>query len=147
MATPILSRPATLVAGLGLSVLVVAGVLVMRRPSGTRQWTPDDHDQPQGVMPLPSAPTPRAEIDLSVLGETTWTARCAPCHGPNGQGDGPEGPMLHAPDLTRADWQARTSDDAIAEVIRKGRNRMPPTTLPPRTVEALVKRVRAHKAQ
>lgn len=54
--------------------------------------------------------------------------------------------MVRAPDLTLTDWQDRVTDEQIAEVIRKGRNRMPPFDLPPQVVSGLVARIRAARA-
>ena len=34
-------------------------------------------------------------------------------------------PLVHAADLSRPDWQASVSDEAIAQTIRQGRGRMP----------------------
>ncbi len=53
--------------------------------------------------------------------------------------------MLRAADLTRAEWQDRVSDAEIAEVIRKGRNKMPAFDLPPQVIQGLVLRIRASK--
>lgn len=72
-----------------------------------------------------------------------WSRQCASCHGIEGRGDGPNGPMVKAPDLSRPDWQAATSDEQIAAVIREGRNKMPRFDLPPPTIAGLVRRIRA----
>lgn len=54
--------------------------------------------------------------------------------------------MLKSPDLTRADWQAKVTDAELAEVIRKGRNKMPAFDLPPKVIEGLVRRIRLNRA-
>ena len=95
-----------------------------RAPTSVREWAPDDHDQPS---PTPNAPNargagtarPGAEIDLVQL---AWDKSCTSCHGARGRGDGPQGPMLRAADLTNAEWQVRVTDAEIGETIRKGRN-------------------------
>jgi cytochrome c oxidase subunit II len=52
----------------------------------------------------------------SDLGEQTFAGACAKCHGPEGQG-------LIGPEFT----SANTADaEAVAEVVRNGRGRMPP---------------------
>jgi cytochrome c oxidase cbb3-type subunit 3 len=53
--------------------------------------------------------------------------------------------MVRAPDLTRADWQARVSDEDILQVIRNGRNNMPRFDLPPAVLDGLVKRIRENR--
>ena len=112
-----------------------------------REWTPGDHDQPasapQGQEPRQKA----APQESGNLVEVAWGRNCAPCHGPRGAGDGPQGPMMRAPDLTRAEWQDKTTDDEIAQVIRSGRNKMPKFDLPPAVVEGLVRRIRTNRAR
>ena len=119
---------------------------------GLREWTPADHDRAEesaraaaGQSPAPGAipsGTPGGRPD-PVL-EATWAQQCAPCHGPVGRGDGPTGPMVHAADLTRPEWQASVTDADIARVIVNGKARMPAfPTLPPKVVSGLVARVRA----
>lgn len=110
-----------------------------------REWTPADHDQPantQAQAPQVSARPNASELDPSLI-DLAWQKNCTSCHGPRGRGDGPQGPMVRAPDLTRDEWQDRVSDQEIAEVIRKGRNKMPAFDLSPPIIEGLVKRIRA----
>lgn len=49
-----------------------------------------------------------------------WTKTCSLCHGPRGR---PSAGLAKkgVRDLSDPDWQRRTSDEAIAETIRKGR--------------------------
>lgn len=54
--------------------------------------------------------------------------------------------MVRAPDLTRSDWQDRVTDQELTEIIRKGRNKMPPFDLPAQVLDGLVKRIRASRA-
>ena len=55
--------------------------------------------------------------------------------------------MLKAPDLTSAEWQAKTSDEQIRQVISNGKNRMPKFDLPAEIVTGLVGRIRAAKGK
>ena len=55
--------------------------------------------------------------------------------------------MVHAPNLTLADWQAKVSDEEIAHTIRNGKNRMPKFDFPPEVVSGLVARIRASKGR
>lgn len=55
--------------------------------------------------------------------------------------------MVKSPDLTRADWQAKVTDAEMAELIRKGRNKMPAFDLPPKVIEGLVRRIRMNRAR
>ena len=79
--------------------------------------------------------------------ELAWQRNCLRCHGPSGRGDGPESPMVKAPDLTRAEWQDKVTDQEIADVVRKGKNKMPSFDLPAQVVEGLVRRIRAARAR
>ena len=64
------------------------------------------------------------------------------CHGTVGRGDGPQGPMVRASDLTRPAWQASVTDAQIAQTIRTGRGSMPAFDLPESTVNGLVRLIR-----
>jgi cytochrome c oxidase cbb3-type subunit 3 len=111
------------------------------------EWTPADHDQPAGQ---PAQPPPRAkpqpQQDAADLADLAWARSCASCHGERGRGDGPQGAMIRAPDLTRADWQARVTDEEIRRTISQGRNNMPKFDLPPGVLDGLVKRIRGNRA-
>ena len=71
-----------------------------------------------------------------------WQQNCTSCHGALGRGDGPQGQLVHAADLSRPDWQASVTDEAIATTIRVGRGRMPSFNLPEATVTRLVALIR-----
>jgi cytochrome c oxidase cbb3-type subunit 3 len=127
-----------------------------RTPSDLREWKPDDHDhtdeQQKGRTATPAgaraeaSPAAAASANPTMtLVEVTWKAQCAPCHGPLGHGDGPQGPMVHAPDLTLPEWQNKTSDQQIAQTISTGKNRMPKFDFPPEVLNGLVARIRATK--
>lgn len=131
--------------------LALSGLACSRTPEELPEWTPADHDN-QGT-PSPgqvdtAAPRPPGMPSLAAHGVddvvmATWRQRCVTCHGRIGRGDGPSGPQVGAPDLTRADWQAATSDEALAKVIREGRGKMPAhAELPESTVAGLVRLIR-----
>lgn len=125
-------------------LLTVLAVGCQEGRGPTREWQPSDHDQPDGPtrqVAAASGRAPAGAVDPSLV-ELSWQQRCMSCHGPTGRGDGPTGPMVAAPDLTREDFLSRVKDEEIAAVIRQGRGRMPPFDLPPSVVEGLVKRIR-----
>jgi cytochrome c oxidase cbb3-type subunit 3 len=96
---------------------------------------------------VPERPAASADAPPDdTLVELAWQRNCSRCHGATGRGDGPEGPMVRAPDLTRAEWQAAVTDEGIGQVIRKGRNKMPAFDLPDEVVRGLVARIRARAA-
>lgn len=114
-------------------------------------WTKEDHhstDDDRPASPLAGrspAPTPgadRAANDAQLV-DIAWRQQCVGCHGALGHGDGPMGPMLRAPDLSRADWQSKVLDEDIATTIRNGRNRMPKFDLPEPVLKGLVARIRS----
>ncbi len=115
-------------------------------PGPVREWQPSDHDQAdlRANGAQVQQKTESAEDDTKSLTELAWRKNCTPCHGPNGRGDGPQGPMVKAPDLTSAELLQKLSDDDIANTIRQGKNRMPAfANLPDRVVTGLVQRIRS----
>lgn len=139
-----ISRCTLLLAVVGMAALSSA---CDRPPSvELKEWSPEDHDgeKQAGVNAKQGA---RGETGggAASLVEITWRNQCASCHGPQGKGDGPQGPMFKAPDLGRADWQARVKDDEIAATIQNGKGRMPKFELPDEIVRGLVTRVRSFR--
>ncbi|MCC6523095.1 MAG: cytochrome c [Polyangiaceae bacterium] len=129
---------ASLLAGAALALAACDG------SQATRTWQPTDHDQPvrqQGNAQMPAAPAQSANADMLV--SFTWERDCSQCHGPGGRGDGPQAAMVHAPDLTRPEWQDAVTDEQIAAVVTQGRNKMPSFDLPPRTLQGIVRKVRS----
>jgi mono/diheme cytochrome c family protein len=117
-----------------------------------KTWTKEDHhsgddDRQPSPLTAGSAAAARGASDPAAndaqLVDITWRQQCLGCHGALGHGDGPMGPMLHAPDLTRADWQSKVPDAEIAATIRNGRNRMPKFDFPDPVLKGLVARIRA----
>ncbi|HSN97854.1 MAG TPA: c-type cytochrome [Candidatus Nanopelagicales bacterium] len=115
-------------------------------PSDVREWTAEDHDQPARPGAQVAARPGGEGADTSLV-ELAWQRNCFTCHGARGRGDGPQGPMVRAPDLTDPAWQDRVKDADIAETIRKGRNKMPPFDLPAQVIDGLVQRIRASRAR
>ena len=121
-----------------------------RAAADLREWKPDDHDKSEEIQKGRAAPPPRTQPSASAsanpmttLAEVTWRTQCAPCHGMLGRGDGPQGPMVHATDLTLPEWQAKMTDAQIATSIVTGKNKMPRFDFPPDVLRGLVARIRA----
>jgi mono/diheme cytochrome c family protein len=139
------------------SLVVAAALAACDRPppvDGARAWTPGDHDraEEQSSGQNAEAPPQRGRTDggggstataAEQLAQATWESTCTVCHGPGGHGDGPNGPMVKAPDLTRVEWQAQVKDADIAAIITTGKGKMPKFDLSPALVDALVARIRA----
>ena len=129
--------------------LALALAACERPPSADslREWTPADHDRAEEQSNQASgqqAPAARSgDAGGDTLIQATWEAACLPCHGPSGRGDGPNGPMVNAPDLTREDLQSRFTDDELAAIIHNGKNRMPKFDLPASVVKGLVGKIRS----
>ncbi len=134
---------------LGPLALAVALGACDRPPSSDKAtvWTPADHDQldpSQKVAgPQVNAKPAAGQGGAKTLIEITWMQNCSACHGETGHGDGPNGPMVKAPDLTRDDWQATVSDAQIAARIKSGKGLMPKFDMPDSTLQGLVARIRA----
>lgn len=136
--------------------LVLGATLLLaacdRAPSDLREWRVTDHDHTSNpnatqVEVRPDAGNPLAAQGIDEVTIVTWKENCAKCHGTVGAGDGPQGPMTRPRDLTDPEWQAATTDAAIAQVIREGRGRMPAFNLPNATVTSLVRLVRLFDAR
>jgi cytochrome c oxidase cbb3-type subunit 3 len=125
------------------------------RSSGDlREWRPSDHrhtsesksdNEPQAPQVTGSAEPPLPGLDEVTI--ATWRRACTSCHGQLGRGDGPQGPMVRARDLSDSAWQAATSDEQIKESITKGRGKMPAFPLPASTLENLLHLVRLFDRQ
>jgi cytochrome c oxidase cbb3-type subunit 3 len=120
-----------------------------RAADDLREWKPSDHRHTSESKSEadPEAPqvTGSAEPPLPGLDEVTiatWRRACVTCHGQLGRGDGPQGPMVRARDLSDSAWQAATSAAQMKESITKGRGKMPPFSLPAATLEGLVQLIR-----
>lgn len=121
-----------------------------------QDWSPADHhsnddDKLTRGAQAPNAATAPAGAnrgsDVAQLVDLAWRQQCTSCHGPLGRGDGQMGPMVQAPDLTRADWQSKVTDAEMAATIKGGRNRMPRFDLPGPVIDGLVARVRLLKGR
>jgi len=115
-------------------------------PPDSRTWRATDHDHTENpnadqvqVSDAGSGDQGHGLDDVTIV---AWQQNCTSCHGPLGRGDGPQGQMVHAADLSRPEWQASVTDDAIALTIRQGRGRMPAFNLPDATVTRLVALIR-----
>jgi mono/diheme cytochrome c family protein len=118
-------------------------------PDVTGQWSAAEHDrepaQQQGQQAPPTGSN-KPNVQQQLV-DIAWR-QCAGCHGPLGRGDGPNGSLVKAPDLTREEWQAKVTDEEIAARIRSGKGLMPPNAdLPDSTVRGLVGRIRTIRAR
>jgi mono/diheme cytochrome c family protein len=75
---------------------------------------------PAGAIPAPDTPIPVTEESLA-LGSQLYTANCANCHGPEGQGS------QRAPSLNVKSFLTDTNDQAIQQIITLG---VPGTSMP-----------------
>lgn len=133
--------------------VLVSAAACDRPPSADslKEWTQADHHSTDddklaagaGQVAARSATGATAGGDIAQLVDLTWRQQCTNCHGPMGRGDGQMGPMVQAPDLTRADWQSKVTDIEMAATIKAGRNRMPSFNLPDPVLGGLVARIRS----
>ena len=150
LACPPVKRPSLLVFLVPLAA-ALAGCDQPPTADSLKVWTKEDHhstDDDRPPSPLTGrSPAPERSADAAAndaqLVDIAWRQQCVGCHGAIGRGDGPMGPMLHAPDLSRPDWQSKVLDSDIAATIRNGRNRMPRFDLPEPVLKGLVARIRS----
>jgi hypothetical protein len=155
LAEPLRKRVLT---GVLVGLALASGAACDRAPSADslKEWsqadhhsTDDDKGSPggQAAQVARAAPGAAGRDDAGQLVELAWRQQCTTCHGSMGHGDGQMGPMVQAPDLTRADWQSKTTDAEMAAVIKGGRNRMPSFNFPDPVVAGLVARIRSLQAR
>jgi cytochrome c6 len=65
-----------------------------------------------------------APVRADNAAEATYKAKCAMCHGPDGKGETATGKALKAGSFAAPDV-VKMSDDDLATVITKGKNKMP----------------------
>jgi cytochrome c oxidase cbb3-type subunit 3 len=113
---------------------------------GLKEWTPADHDGEKATTGGKQGPKGDGGTAPS-LADITWRSQCVSCHGPTGRGDGPQGAMFKASDLSREEWQSTVKDEEIAATIVNGKGRMPKFELPEDVVKGLVARVRSFRTK
>ena len=59
-----------------------------------------------------------AEPDPKV--SRAWRSKCSSCHGADGKGKTEQGEKMHVPDMTAAEWQKKTTDEKMRQVIVDG---------------------------
>ena len=76
-------------------------------------------------------------------GAALYKQKCAACHGPDGKGDTPAGKSTRVRSFGDPDV-GKQSDDELAGVIEKGKNKMPAygKSLKPDEIKALVAYIR-----
>ena len=125
--------------------LALVSVFAACSPSSgeVREWKPADHDRGDSKRTGAQVSRTKQVADEAETVELAWSKNCVRCHGALGQGDGPMGGTVHAPDLTRDEFLSSKSDEEIATTIRSGRNEMPPfNQIPERVLAGIVQRIR-----
>jgi mono/diheme cytochrome c family protein len=136
--------------GLASVVLALAVASCQKAPADVREWSPKDHTntsnkpaEQTGQVNANPAPTETPPKGLDPVTLAAWGSQCSSCHGKIGKGDGPNGKMVKATDLSNPDWQAQITDEQIVASITTGKNAMPAfSNLPKDTVENLMWLVR-----
>lgn len=125
-----------------------------RPPAPTREWSPKDHDRidensriAAGAQASASPKGSSSAESSALVAEATWRQQCASCHGPGGRGDGPNGPLVQATNLTLPSWQDSITDEAMAAAIVQGKGKMPKFAFPETVVKALVVQIRGWRSE
>ena len=146
--------------GLAAAIVSLVALAACDRPpsaSEARDWTPADHDHIEDQLRAAQG-TPGGQgqgqsgsdgkqAQMQQMLESVWKSQCSVCHGETGKGDGPQGPMLRARDLTAEDWQASITDGQIAATIRAGKGKMPKFDMPDPILRGLVERIRFYRGR
>lgn len=106
--------------------------------------SPNPGPAPRSSTPSSASTTPEAPAP--------YVARCLPCHGPHGEGDGAAAAALNPRprNFRNAEWQRATSDEALRTVITlggmaRGLSAAMPAQgeMPPAELDAIVRFIRA----
>jgi cytochrome c6 len=69
------------------------------------------------LVPSVALAEPNPQIDR------LWRAKCASCHGPDGNGQTEQGKKMAVGDMSTAEWQAQLTDDKVKAAIGDGLKR------------------------
>lgn len=100
---------------------------------------------PQQAAAAPQAAAPQQNSE----GERLFKSACANCHGLDGTGAMMRGMMPNIGDLTSPELHTRLNDEALLNMIKNGRDKMPPfqTIFNPEQMAEIVRYVRSLKKQ
>lgn len=106
---------------------LVLGAAACESKPDLREWTPDDHGHPPDPASAPTAPAEAPSPQtIARAAAALYRVSCAPCHGAEGRGDGPNKPPgASLASFADPAWQKARTDEELAAAIRAGKGLMP----------------------
>jgi cytochrome c5 len=93
-------------------------LLLALAPAATLAGRPQENTAPKA--------TGKITAEQQAKAKKVYTQDCALCHADNGNGQSDIGKSMNVADWTKPDTLAGKTDDALIDLIRKGKGNMPP---------------------
>lgn len=120
------------------TLLLSAALLLVLAPAATMGGKPQDNAAPKATGKI----TPEQQAKAKKV----YAQDCALCHADNGNGQTDIGKSMNVGDWTKPEVLGSKSDDALFDLIRKGKGNMPPEAegrADDATVKAILAYIRA----
>ena len=116
-------------------LIFTAALLLILVPAATMGGRPQESTAPKA--------TGKISAETQAKAKKVYAQDCALCHADNGNGQTDIGKSMNAGDWTKPDTLGSKSDEALFDLIRKGKGNMPPEA-DGRADDATLKAIVAH---